>query len=314
MAIGPSGTTRRSYSARLARLAAHAVLDPADRALVHTIIFGKGPHPLAPRQGRLDLTDLSIQNLRTRMVISPQMPSVPQAVSRIAGVIAQVKIARPIVSRIIIAVADELIAAELPTQDNGHYRAVQHYLPLLCHSCRAAANDPPGQNVRPPVSVVPKLAKPPRTTEAEITREFQARNSGNLIPAILKPFPEHDGSPLDELFPVEICSARRGYDCRPGGSARTNLHLLTVLPEFGVRQLGPEGRQPRSERVRYSASAVASRAGPSGIVRWYHEGNGRHIRRGAGGRLMIAPARSQDRATRRRASWTQPRWRNSSRV
>jgi hypothetical protein len=29
---------------------------------------------------------------------------------------------------------------------------------------------------------------------------------------------------------------------------------------------------------------------------------------------MITPARPQDRVSRRRASWTQPRWRNSSRV
>jgi hypothetical protein len=32
-------------------------------------------------------------------------------------------------------VADELVPAELLTKDNGHYRAVQHYLPFPFHSC-----------------------------------------------------------------------------------------------------------------------------------------------------------------------------------
>jgi hypothetical protein len=32
-----------------------------------------------------------------------------------------------------------------------------------------------------------------------------------------------------------------GCDCRPGGSAGMNQRLVTVLPEFEVGQLGPEG-------------------------------------------------------------------------
>jgi hypothetical protein len=56
-----------------------------------------------------------------------------------------------------------------------------------------------------------------------------------------------------------------------------NLRLVTVLPEFEVRQPGPEGRRPRSKGVRYSLSAVASQVGPSGIVHLYRAGNGRHI-------------------------------------
>ena len=34
-------------------------------------------------------------------------------------------------------------------------------------------------------------------------------------------------------------------DYHPDGSAGMNLHLVTVQPEFEVRQLGPEGRRPR---------------------------------------------------------------------
>jgi len=103
------------------------------------------------------------------------------------------------------------------------------------------ASDLAGKYIRPPVAVDAKLTEPLRTPKAEIARKLQARHSRNLIPAILEPFAEHDCSPLDELFPVEICPARRG-DCHPGGSTGMNLRPVTVLPEFEVGQLCPEER------------------------------------------------------------------------
>ena len=126
MAIGPGGTTRRSCSARLARPAPHAVLDTADQALVHPNNSGKVPHPLAPRQGRSDLADLIVKNLGGRVVISPHMSPVPQAVRRAAVPITRVKVFRPVVFHVIISVADELVAAEQPAQDYRHNRAMQH--------------------------------------------------------------------------------------------------------------------------------------------------------------------------------------------
>ena len=135
MAIGPGGTARRSCSLQSARLAPHAVLDPADSAPVHAVDSGDIHSSLTPRQSQTDFADLSVQNLRTRVAVAPRLATVPQTVSHVAGVITEIQIIRPVVTRVIIVVADELVPAELPTQDNGHYRAVQHYLPLPCHSC-----------------------------------------------------------------------------------------------------------------------------------------------------------------------------------
>ena len=95
------------------------MLDPADCALVHTIDSGKLPYTLTPRQGQSDLTNLSILDPRTRVAVSPHTPPVPQAVDRVAMVIAEIQVVRPVVTRIIIMVADELVPVELPTQDQG---------------------------------------------------------------------------------------------------------------------------------------------------------------------------------------------------
>src|SRR5208337_5456039 len=119
----PSLRCWRWCSVRLGRLAPHAVLDPADRALAHTIAFGKGSHPLSSRQCRTDLADLNILNHRPRETVPPpRLTTIPQAVSRIAEVITQVKVIRPVVTRVIIMVADQLVPAELPTQDHAHHR------------------------------------------------------------------------------------------------------------------------------------------------------------------------------------------------
>src|SRR5208337_5109838 len=99
---------------RFARLAPHPVLDPADRALMHAVDRGEIHPPLTSRQSQTDLPNLSIQNLRKRVVISPQTSPVPQAINRVAGVITEIEILRPVVGLVIVTVADELVAAELP--------------------------------------------------------------------------------------------------------------------------------------------------------------------------------------------------------
>ena len=126
VAIGSGGTTRRSCSARLARLATHAVLDPADRAPMHPTGSGKVTTPLSSGQGSPDFTNLFVRQLGERVLFPSYTSPVPQTVGRVALWIAQVKIARPVVSPIIIAMADELVAAELPAQDYHHYRTMQH--------------------------------------------------------------------------------------------------------------------------------------------------------------------------------------------
>ena len=88
--------------------------DPADCALVHAKGSGKVPHPLAPRQSQTDLADLSIPNLHTRMAIPSQFPAVPQAISRITGMIAEIEVLRPVVSRVVVPMTDEFIGAKLP--------------------------------------------------------------------------------------------------------------------------------------------------------------------------------------------------------
>ena len=126
MAIGPGETARRSCSLRSARLATHAVLDPADRTLVHPTGSGKVTTPLSSGQGSPDFTNLFVRQLGERVLFPSYTSPVPQAVGRVALRIAQVKIARPVVPRVIVAMADELVAAELPAQDHAHHRAVQH--------------------------------------------------------------------------------------------------------------------------------------------------------------------------------------------
>ena len=41
-------------------------------------------------------------------------------------VIADIKVLRPVISPVIVAMADEFVVAELPTQDYRHNRAMQH--------------------------------------------------------------------------------------------------------------------------------------------------------------------------------------------
>jgi hypothetical protein len=62
------------------------------------------------------------------MPLPSHTSSVPQAVGRVAGVITEIQVVRPVVSRVIIAVADELVAAELPAQHHHHHhhRTVEH--------------------------------------------------------------------------------------------------------------------------------------------------------------------------------------------
>jgi len=62
------------------------------------------------------------------------MPTIPQAISRVAEPITQVKVPRPVVSRVIVAVAYELVAAKLPAQDHRHHRAMQHDSASPCFS------------------------------------------------------------------------------------------------------------------------------------------------------------------------------------
>jgi hypothetical protein len=67
------------------------------------------------------------------VAVSPQTSPVPQAVSHIAGVITEIQIIQPVVTRIIIMVADELVPAELPTQDHHHHCAMQHHPAFSYH-------------------------------------------------------------------------------------------------------------------------------------------------------------------------------------
>ena len=66
--------------ARLARLATHAVLDPADRALVHPTGPGKVTTPLPSRQGSPDFTNLFVRQLGERVLFPSYTSPVPQAV------------------------------------------------------------------------------------------------------------------------------------------------------------------------------------------------------------------------------------------
>jgi len=126
VAIGPGGTTRRSCSARLARPAPHAVLDTADRAPMHPTGSGKVTTPLSSGQGSPDFTNLFVRQLGGRVLFPSYTSPVPQAVGRVAMVIADIKVLRPVISPVIVAMADEFVTAELPTQDHAHHRAMQH--------------------------------------------------------------------------------------------------------------------------------------------------------------------------------------------
>jgi len=63
------------------------------------------------------------------------------------------------------------------------------------------ADDLPGDGIGPPVAVVASLPKSPRAAEPEIAGQLQAEHPRDLIPAILKSNPEHDGSLLALVFP-----------------------------------------------------------------------------------------------------------------
>ena len=119
VAIGLGWTTRQWCSARLARLTTHAVLDPADQALVHPTGSGKVTTPLSSGQGSPDFTNLFVRQLGERVLFPSYTSPVPQAVGRVAGMIAGIQIVRPVVPRVVIAVADKLVAAELPAQDHA---------------------------------------------------------------------------------------------------------------------------------------------------------------------------------------------------
>ena len=112
----------------------HAALDSADRAPMHAVDARRGPPPLSTRQGSPYLANLSIQVSSARMVISPRMSPIPQAVGRVALPIPQVEVLRPVVSHIIIAVAYELVPAKLPAQDHRHHRAMEHDPAFPCLS------------------------------------------------------------------------------------------------------------------------------------------------------------------------------------
>src|SRR5208337_914388 len=130
----PSLRGQRSCSARLARPAPHAMLDPTDRALVHPISPSKVLSPLSSHQGSPDFTNLFVRQLGERVLFPSYTSPVPQAVGRVAGVITDIKVLRPVVSPVIVAVAHKLVGAEQPTQDHAHHGAMQHDLTLTCSS------------------------------------------------------------------------------------------------------------------------------------------------------------------------------------
>jgi hypothetical protein len=49
------------------------------------------------------------------MAIPSQFPAVPQSISRIAGMIAEIEVLRPVVSRVVVPMTDEFIGAKLPS-------------------------------------------------------------------------------------------------------------------------------------------------------------------------------------------------------
>src|SRR5512135_1002421 len=93
---------------------------------MHPTGSGKVTTPLAPRQGSPDFTNLFVRQLGERVLFPSYTSPVPQAVGCVAMVIADIKVLRPVISLVIVAMADEFITAELPTQDHTHHRAMQH--------------------------------------------------------------------------------------------------------------------------------------------------------------------------------------------
>jgi len=102
------------------------VLDTADRAPVRPTGSGKVTTPLSSGQGSPDFTNLFIRQLGERVLFPTYTSPVLQAVGRVAMVITEIKVLRPVISPVIVAMADEFITAELPTQDHAHHRAMQH--------------------------------------------------------------------------------------------------------------------------------------------------------------------------------------------
>ena len=93
---------------------------------MHPTGSGKVTTPLSSGQGSPDFTNLFVRQLGERVLFPSYTSPVPQAVGRVALVIADIKVLRPVISPVIVAMADEFVTAELPTQDHAHHRAMQH--------------------------------------------------------------------------------------------------------------------------------------------------------------------------------------------
>ena len=81
---------------------------------------------LSSRQGSPDFMNLFVRQLGERVLFPSYTSPVPQAVGCVALVIAEIKVVRPIVLKVVVAVTDELVTAELPAQYDGHHGAVEH--------------------------------------------------------------------------------------------------------------------------------------------------------------------------------------------
>jgi hypothetical protein len=93
---------------------------------MHPTGSGKVTTPLSSGHGSPDFTNLFVRQLGGRVLFPSYTSPVPQAVGRVAMVIADIKVLRPVISPVIVAMADEFVTAELPTQDHAHHRAMQH--------------------------------------------------------------------------------------------------------------------------------------------------------------------------------------------
>jgi hypothetical protein len=141
------------------------VFDSADRAAMNAVSSGEVHSTLTPGQGQTNLADLNLQNLRERVPIALQTATVPQAIRQVAGVITDIKILRPVICLVIVAVADKLVAAEQATQDYRHHRAMQQNPPHPRFAVWLVTNDLPGLYVWSVVAVVAQLAKSSRATK-----------------------------------------------------------------------------------------------------------------------------------------------------
>jgi hypothetical protein len=109
---------------------------------------------------------------------SPARWRVAQAVGRVPLPIADVEVARPVVPRVIVAVTDQLVGGQGAAEHDAHHRAVEHHRPLMEAIIARRRRRPVGQDVQPPLGILPRAPDAPGPDESQVAGQLQPEDPG----------------------------------------------------------------------------------------------------------------------------------------